>query len=1087
MKTLRGGSWLVLCLLAAGVVSFQPPPVAVSNFTYYVDAASAGTTDCTPGASGCTGSCAVPACGSQATPCHTIQAAVNIANCNIGSNAALEADVLVAAGTYPERIFVYPNIHVIGAGRDVTTIDAKGLNRSAVILAGGGALGFNRPREHFSISGVRIIHGSGDRLTLTDSGGNQYFNMAGGGVLLFGDVLTPGWPRVIDCRIEDNTLANSGLGAPDWNGAGIYVAQGQPVISGNLIQRNTTTPPDQSGQVEALGWGAGIFSLNFDCRPVITHNTIRNNVTVAQQGSGAGMYIAGDNGTVLSNNLIVGNSANLEGGGIYLYANSASAYNNVVIGNIGGGAGGGFSTGAPLSEVTITNNTIVGNVLTVHTVPKGATFSSIGGGIYSSFILSQQADPNSHLTNNLIAQNDATTLGGGAGLYSFNSFATNDHNDFFNDRPNEIRGDYTDAQVIGTNGNVSVNPVFTNAPTFWDHTSALGTSTTAIVFDSTRYAVGNRIEYNDDGVSRQITAINNTSKTLTFTPALAYKVCSNAINASCNVNGDCLSPGTCNTAVTQTNRILANWGSNTDVSENLRLTSSSPLRDAGTNAPLFGTTPTTDYDDLPRPTDGDLNGSSLNDIGAFEFRFGDSDGDGVPDSVDCSPLSNSAWALPDQVPSPLQINASQVLSWPRIPQSNVYNVYSGLIQNPFNYGAACFAAEVPGLSTSINLPPSPASGVGFYYLVGGVNGCGNGPIHLLPTVNPAPACAAQNHDTDGDTVLDLNDNCPALANPGQEDPEHDTVGTACDNCPALYNPAQTDVNANSLGDDCEDADGDTYVLTLDCNDNNPAIHPGAAEVCNGLDDNCANGVDEGADALCADSNSCDQDSCGGAAGCVHTPVADGSPCTDANACTQTDSCQTGVCLGANPVICPTADACHDPGVCDTGTGVCSAATPKPEGFPCEDGNNCTVGDSCLSGICQAGAARDGDSDTHPDPLCGGDDCNDANGLVWHVPAEVTNLTLSQASPANPTWDSQAVAAGSETTYDLVSGSLSTLSGISFPPATCLQSADPATSYSDGRPNPASGTGYWYLSRARNSCGVATYGSAARDAEIPNCP
>src|SRR6185436_6623950 len=98
MKALHGRSWPILCLLAAGMVSFQPPPVAVSNFTYYVDAASAATTDCATTPTGCTGSCAVPACGSQGTPCHTIQGAINIANCNIGSNGALEADVLVAAG-----------------------------------------------------------------------------------------------------------------------------------------------------------------------------------------------------------------------------------------------------------------------------------------------------------------------------------------------------------------------------------------------------------------------------------------------------------------------------------------------------------------------------------------------------------------------------------------------------------------------------------------------------------------------------------------------------------------------------------------------------------------------------------------------------------------------------------------------------------------------------------------------------------------------------------------------------------------------------------------------------------------------------
>jgi parallel beta-helix repeat protein len=50
---------------------------------------------------------------------------------------------------------------------------------------------------------------------------------------------------------------------------------------------------------------------------------------------------------------------------------------------------------------------------------------------------------------------------------------------------------------------------------------------------------------------------------------------------------------------------------------------------------------------------------------------------------------------------------------------------------------------------------------------------------------------------------------------------------------------------------CIDADGDGFNVTggtcglVDCNDNNPLIYPGSAEVCNGLDDDCDGQVDEG--------------------------------------------------------------------------------------------------------------------------------------------------------------------------------------------------------------------------------------------------
>ncbi len=48
--------------------------------------------------------------------------------------------------------------------------------------------------------------------------------------------------------------------------------------------------------------------------------------------------------------------------------------------------------------------------------------------------------------------------------------------------------------------------------------------------------------------------------------------------------------------------------------------------------------------------------------------------------------------------------------------------------------------------------------------------------------------------------------------------------------------------------DCpsEDIDGDGYTVAQgDCDDSNPTIHPGAVELCNGLDDDCDNIIDDG--------------------------------------------------------------------------------------------------------------------------------------------------------------------------------------------------------------------------------------------------
>jgi hypothetical protein len=83
-------------------------------------------------------------------------------------------------------------------------------------------------------------------------------------------------------------------------------------------------------------------------------------------------------------------------------------------------------------------------------------------------------------------------------------------------------------------------------------------------------------------------------------------------------------------------------------------------------------------------------------------------------------------------------------------------------------------------------------------------------------------------DRDGDGVRDPDDNCPDVANSGQQDSDADGRGDAC-------NP---------------DADGDGYsVADGDCADNDPYRYPGAADNRpNGIDDDCDGFVDEDVDA-----------------------------------------------------------------------------------------------------------------------------------------------------------------------------------------------------------------------------------------------
>jgi hypothetical protein len=116
---------------------------------------------------------------------------------------------------------------------------------------------------------------------------------------------------------------------------------------------------------------------------------------------------------------------------------------------------------------------------------------------------------------------------------------------------------------------------------------------------------------------------------------------------------------------------------------------------------------------------------------------------------------------------------------------------------------------------------------------------------LLAVINAWGQCTIL--DADGDGVPDNIDNCPTVANADQADADQDGVGDACDNCPNATNPDQADSNQNGIGDVCEDLDGDGWtVLQGDCDDANPSVHPGAIEVCNGMDDDCDGLIDNNA-------------------------------------------------------------------------------------------------------------------------------------------------------------------------------------------------------------------------------------------------
>jgi len=105
-------------------------------------------------------------------------------------------------------------------------------------------------------------------------------------------------------------------------------------------------------------------------------------------------------------------------------------------------------------------------------------------------------------------------------------------------------------------------------------------------------------------------------------------------------------------------------------------------------------------------------------------------------------------------------------------------------------------------------------------------------------------------DTDGDTLPDACD----------PDDDNDTLVDTNDNCPLIANPGQSDIDLDGTGDPCDgDADGDGYKKVIEdylgSMDLNPNRLP---EVCDGVDNDGDTQVDEGWDSNSAGGPDCSE-------------------------------------------------------------------------------------------------------------------------------------------------------------------------------------------------------------------------------------
>jgi hypothetical protein len=107
-----------------------------------------------------------------------------------------------------------------------------------------------------------------------------------------------------------------------------------------------------------------------------------------------------------------------------------------------------------------------------------------------------------------------------------------------------------------------------------------------------------------------------------------------------------------------------------------------------------------------------------------------------------------------------------------------------------------------------------------------------------------------------------------------------------------------------------DLDNDGYTACMDCDESNSAIHPGATELCNAVDDDCDMMIDEGDPVMiCAMDpmrGSCTAGHCGCPAGTVDVgnPMMPGCTCTVRPALTTGMTCANAIDLGMLSDVAP---------------------------------------------------------------------------------------------------------------------------------------------------------------------------------------
>jgi hypothetical protein len=272
--------------------------------------------------------------------------------------------------------------------------------------------------------------------------------------------------------LEGFTVTGGGGGA----GGGVYVAGADPIVAGNVITGNVMS----SGSFQ----GGGLYLINSDA--YVVDNEISDNeagVGGAEDGNDGGGIFVRSGAPVIEANFIADNLAG-DGGGLWFARSDALVVANFIVGNVAddtdpvkGGQGGGVDVQIGTADFYLAGNVIADNQASTH-----------GGGVAIYEYDAAEGDP--WIANNTIAFNEVTDTTYGAGLVAFsttkpyivnnaiygnsgpgvylNATATFEYNDVYGNTT-AYAGDR--GTLTGTGGNLAVDPGFVTASNDGDWTN----------------------------------------------------------------------------------------------------------------------------------------------------------------------------------------------------------------------------------------------------------------------------------------------------------------------------------------------------------------------------------------------------------------------------------------------------------------------------------------------------------------------------------------------------------------------------------------------------------------------------------------